>query len=72
MDYIDDQMHHLEQIGEDIMHFLEFTENPKYQAELKAIHAKEQAIQAKVAKHFKADDEGLDMWKLHMNNGKTK
>ena len=47
-------------------------DNPKYQAELKAIGAKMQALDAKVKKALKWDDQGLRMWKLHMNNQKFK
>jgi hypothetical protein len=47
-------------------------ENPKYKAELEAIGAKMQALDLKIKKPLKWDDQGLKMWKLHMNNQKFK
>ena len=42
--------------------------NPKYRAELEAIDAKMKALDAKVKRDLEFDDEGLQMWKLHMDN----
>lgn len=47
-------------------------QNKEYQAEIEAIAAKMQALDLKIKKALKWDDEGLKMWKLHMNNKKFK
>ena len=46
--------------------------DPKYDAELKAILQKMQALDLKVKKALEWDAEGLKMWKLHMNNKQFK
>lgn len=49
-----------------------FLSNPKYKAELEAIDAKSKALDAKLKRDLEFDDEGLKMWKLHMDNDKFK
>lgn len=51
--------------------FGEFMKNPKYKAEIQAIKAKENELLGKIKRNFKFDDEGLEMWKLHMDNDKA-
>lgn len=62
----------LEDIGERLHQTGKMLGNPKYKVELEAIGDKMHALDMKVKRNLKFDDEGLQMWKLHMDNDKFK
>jgi len=64
--------HNLEDIGARCMETAKMLSNPKYKAELEAIDKRSKALDAKIHRDLDFDDEGLQMWKLHMDNDEFK
>merc|ERR1719473_667341 len=71
-DMFEDVGEELEDIGEDLKAFGQVMDDPKYKAELEKIGAGIHKTDMKIKRELKFDDEGLKMWKLHMDNDKTK
>jgi len=70
MDLGQDLHHDFEQIGERCAETGKMLSNPKYRAELEAIDKKMKTLDARFKRDLEFDDEGLQMWKLHMDNDK--
>jgi len=60
----------LKDIEGDLKEFGKVLDDPKYKAELQAIANKVEATNKKIERNLKFDDEGLNMWRVHMNNEK--